>query len=179
MPPCPPRSPHARGPLGTGARWRPRPAFSPLYQQIKALITAKPAIGRMETQATIPSEMELAARFQSQSARARCARPSTNWRPKICWCAARATGHVCRHPCRATRSVPVSQADSRQRRRQQEGPAQRRIIDCKRVRAPRPTWRARSGLAGDAVLQVRRVLSFSGVPHHPGDIWLPGTPSKD
>jgi len=50
-----------------------------------------------------------------------------------------------------------------------EGPAQRRIIDCKRTRAPAPMWRAPWLCAsGDAVLQVRRVLSFARHSDHSG-----------
>jgi GntR family transcriptional regulator len=59
-----------------------------------------------------------------------------------------------------------------------EGPAQREIVDCKRLRASAEIARALALRPGDAVLQVRRVLSFVGVPTILEDLWLPGTPFK-
>jgi GntR family transcriptional regulator len=59
-----------------------------------------------------------------------------------------------------------------------EGPAQRRIIDCKRSRANADIGRALALRTGDAVLQVRRVLSFAGAPTILEDLWLPGNSFK-
>ena len=59
-----------------------------------------------------------------------------------------------------------------------EGPAQRQIIDCKRGRASIDIARALAIRQGDPVLQVRRVLSFGGVPTILEDLWLPGAPFK-
>jgi len=59
-----------------------------------------------------------------------------------------------------------------------EGPAARTIIDCKRNRASADVARALGLRTGDAVLQVRRVLAFAGVPTILEDIWLPGSPFK-
>jgi GntR family transcriptional regulator len=61
---------------------------------------------------------------------------------------------------------------------QSEGPAQRHIIDCKRTRASADVARALALRTGDAVLQVRRVLSFADVPTILEDLWLPGGPFK-
>jgi GntR family transcriptional regulator len=61
---------------------------------------------------------------------------------------------------------------------QSEGPAERTIIDCKRLRASADIARALALRSGDAVLQVRRVLSFAGVPTILEDLWLPGAPFK-
>jgi GntR family transcriptional regulator len=59
-----------------------------------------------------------------------------------------------------------------------EGPAQRTIVDCKRLRANADIGRALALRTGDAVLQVRRVLSFAGSPTILEDLWLPGNPFK-
>jgi len=59
-----------------------------------------------------------------------------------------------------------------------EGPAQRRVIDCRRVRASADVARTLGLRTGDAVMQARRVLSFSGVPTILEDIWLPGQAFK-
>jgi GntR family transcriptional regulator len=59
-----------------------------------------------------------------------------------------------------------------------EGPAQRRFIECKRLRAPADIARALGLRSGDAVLHVRRVLSFQQVPTSLEDLWLPAAPFK-
>jgi GntR family transcriptional regulator len=59
-----------------------------------------------------------------------------------------------------------------------EGPAQRQIVECKRTRASADVAKALALRGGDTVLQVRRVLSFSGVPTILEDIWLPAAPFK-
>jgi GntR family transcriptional regulator len=59
-----------------------------------------------------------------------------------------------------------------------EGPAERTIIDCKRLRASADIARALSLRTGDNVLQVRRILAFAGVPTILEDLWLPGAPFK-
>jgi len=51
-------------------------------------------------------------------------------------------------------------------------------VDCKRLRANAAIARALALRSGDTVLQVRRVLSFAGVPTILEDLWLPGVPFK-
>lgn len=59
---------HPTGAGGPGqpgaAEAAPSPTFSPLYQQIKALITQSLVAGEWKPGEIIPSEMELAARFK-------------------------------------------------------------------------------------------------------------------
>ena len=59
-----------------------------------------------------------------------------------------------------------------------EGPADRHIVECKRVRASAEIAKLLNLRTGDPVLQVQRVLSFAGVPTILEDIWLPGGPFK-
>jgi GntR family transcriptional regulator len=59
-----------------------------------------------------------------------------------------------------------------------EGPAKRDIIQCRRGSAGADVARALSLRTGDAVLQIRRVLSFVATPTILEDIWLPATPFK-
>jgi GntR family transcriptional regulator len=61
---------------------------------------------------------------------------------------------------------------------EREGPAQRAILECRRQRASAEVARALALRTGDAVLQVRRVLSFGGVPTILEDLWLPGNAFK-
>ena len=88
-------------------------------------------------------------------------------------------GHLRRDPCRAARAVPLPQADARQRRPRQRRPGRSARCSSASACAPRPRWRARWRCAsGDPVVQVRRVLSFGGVPTILEDLWLPGNAFK-
>src|SRR5574339_1001217 len=51
-------------PVSSPARDDAGPAFSPLYRQIKALLTGSLQAGEWKPGEAIPSEMELAARFR-------------------------------------------------------------------------------------------------------------------
>jgi GntR family transcriptional regulator len=52
---------------------------------------------------------------------------------------------------------------------------ERRLIDCRRVRAPADVARALEVKSGDAVVQLRRLLLSDGRPVVLDEIWLPGT----
>ena len=152
------------------------PAFSPLYQQIKGLILQSLQSGEWKPGASNPSEMELAARFRVSQGTVRKAideLASDNLlmrrQGKGTFVATHAEQHV---QYRFLKLVP-DQGDLNT-----EGPAQRYIVDCKRLRATADIARALALRAGDAVLQVRRVLSFGGVPTILEDLWLPGAPFK-
>ena len=60
----------------------------------------------------------------------------------------------------------------------EQGPAERQIIDCRRLRASAEVARQLGLRTGDGVLQVRRVLAFGGTPAILEEIWLPGGPFK-
>jgi GntR family transcriptional regulator len=152
------------------------PSFSPLYQQIKALILQSLQSGEWKPSAAIPSEMELAARFKVSQGTVRKAvdeLASENLlvrrQGKGTFVATHAEQHV---QYRFLRLFPNSGNLA------SEGPAQREIIDCKRIRAPADIAKALAVRAGDPVLQVRRVLSFIGIPTILEDLWLQGTPFK-
>ncbi|MEP6826318.1 MAG: UTRA domain-containing protein, partial [Ramlibacter sp.] len=59
-----------------------------------------------------------------------------------------------------------------------EGPAERTVLECRRLRAGADVARALSLRPGDAVMQVRRTLAFGGVPTILEDLWLPGNTFK-
>jgi len=61
---------------------------------------------------------------------------------------------------------------------QAEGPAQRQVIECRRLRASAEVARALSLRTGDAVMHARRVLSFAKTLAILEDIWLPGQAFK-
>jgi GntR family transcriptional regulator len=152
------------------------PAFSPLYQQIKGLILQSLQSGEWKPGESIPSEIELAGRYRVSQGTVRKAideLASDNLlvrrQGKGTFVATHAEQHV---QYRFLKLVPdTGNLDS-------EGPAQREIVDCKRLRATADIARALALRSGDPVLQVRRVLSFAGEPTILEDLWLPGNPFK-
>lgn len=152
------------------------PAFSPLYQQIKGLILQSLQASEWKPGESIPSEMELAARYRVSQGTVRKAIDELasghfliRKQGKGTFVATHAEHQV---QYRFLKLVP-DQGDLNT-----EGPAQRRIVDCKRLRASAEIARALALRSGDTVLQVRRVLSFANVPTILEDLWLPGTPFK-
>ena len=152
------------------------PAFSPLYQQIKGLILQSLQSGEWKPGEGIPSEMDLAARFRVSQGTVRKAIDElangnllVRRQGKGTFVATHAEQQV---QYRFLKLLP-DEGDPKS-----EGPAQRKIIDCKRLRANADIGRALALRTGDAVLQVRRVLSFAGAPTILEDLWLPGNPFK-
>jgi GntR family transcriptional regulator len=148
-----------------------RPAvFSPLYQQIKALLVVSLERGEWKPGELIPSELELAARFQVSQGTVRKAVDELAAEHLVVRRQGKgtfvATHHEPRAQFRFLRVVP------------DEGdpvPAVSRVLVCKRVRAPSDIGRLLDLRAGAALVYVRRVLSFDGTPIVLDDIWLPGT----
>lgn len=156
-------------PPETQAADTPTPAFSPLYQQIKGLILQSLQAGEWKPGEAIPSEMELAARFRVSQGTVRKAIDElaaenlvVRRQGKGTFVATHAEQHV---RYRFLRLVPDSG---------EEGPAQRSILECRRVRASSTVAQGLALRTGDPVVQVRRVLAFGGVPTILEDIWLPG-----
>jgi GntR family transcriptional regulator len=152
------------------------PAFSPLYQQIKVLILQSLQGGEWKPGEAIPSEMDLAVRFRVSQGTVRKAIDElaadnllVRRQGKGTFVATHAAQHV---QYRFLRLLPDSGDTTT------EGPAERRIIECKKQRAPADIARALGLRSGDAVLQVRRVLAFQGVPTILEDLWLPAAPFK-
>ncbi len=152
------------------------PAFSPLYQQIKGLILNSLRGAEWRPGEAIPSEMDLAGRYRVSQGTVRKAIDELaaenlllRRQGKGTFVATHAEQQV---QFRFLKLVPESGT------RGSEGPAQRNIIECRRSRASADIARALALRSGDAVLQVRRVLSFGGAPIILEDIWLPAAPFK-
>jgi GntR family transcriptional regulator len=152
------------------------PAFSPLYQQIKGLILQSLQAGEWKPGEAIPSEIELAARFRVSQGTVRKAIDElaadnllVRRQGKGTFVSTHAEQHV---RYRFLKLVPDNED------RQAVGPAERSVLECRRVRASAEVARALQLRTGDAVVQVRRVLSFGGVPTILEDIWLPGNTFK-
>lgn len=148
------------------------PAFSPLYQQIKGLILQSLQSGEWRPGESIPSEMELAARYRVSQGTVRKAIDELaaehlliRRQGKGTFVATHAEQQV---QYRFLRLMPDAGDQDN------EGPAQRTVLECRRTRASADIARALALRTGDAVLHVRRVLAFAGVPTILEDLWLPG-----
>jgi GntR family transcriptional regulator len=146
------------------------PAFSPLYQQIKTLITRSLQAGEWRPGEAIPSEMDLAARFKVSQGTVRKAIDELATENLLVRRQGKGT-FVGTHAeekvqFRFLRLAPDDAGEA--------AAAERRFIDCRRLRAPSDIARALALKAGDTVVQVRRVLSFADAPVVLDDIWLPG-----
>jgi GntR family transcriptional regulator len=152
------------------------PAFSPLYQQIKALILQSLQSGEWKPSTTIPSETILASRFKVSQGTVRKAIDELAAENLLVRRQGKGT-FVATHAERTVQyrflKLFPDNGDPTS-----EGPAQRHIIDCKRIRASSDVARALAMRTGDSVLQVRRILLFAGRPTILEDLWLPGTPFK-
>ncbi len=155
--------PNAADPAGA------TPAFSPLYQQIKALITQALQAGDWKPGEVIPSETELAQRFKVSQGTVRKAIDElatenllVRRQGKGTFVATHAEAQV---QYRFLRLVPDDGSAER---------LERRFLDCRRLRAPAEVARALDLRSGDAVVQIRRLLSFRGRPVVLDDLWLPG-----
>jgi GntR family transcriptional regulator len=145
------------------------PSFSPLYQQIKGLITRELQAGVWKPGEAIPSEMELAARFKVSQGTVRKAIDEL------------ATENlVVRRQGKGTFVATHAEQHTQYRFLRLSGPQgtvsgmQRRFLDCRRLRAPADVARALQLRTGDTVVQVRRLLLLDGHPLVMDDIWLPG-----
>ncbi|MGC4397875.1 GntR family transcriptional regulator [Hydrogenophaga sp. T2] len=152
------------------------PAFSPLYQQIKGLILRSLQAGEWKPGDMIPSEFDLAARYKVSQGTVRKAIDElatdnlvVRRQGKGTFVATHAEQHI---QFRFLRLLPD------QGTLDEQGPAERQIIDCRRLRASAEVARQLGLRTGDGVLQVRRVLAFGGTPAILEEIWLPGGPFK-
>lgn len=170
-----PSSTNGTDPAGTAdAAPQATPAFSPLYQQIKGLILQSLQAGEWKPGEAIPSEMDLAARFRVSQGTVRKAIDElaaenlvVRRQGKGTFVATHAEQHV---QYRFLKLVPDG-GDG-------EAPATRAVLECRRQRANADVARALALRTGDPVVQVRRVLSFGGVPTILEDLWLPGNAFK-
>jgi GntR family transcriptional regulator len=145
------------------------PAFSPLYQQIKGLIMRELQQGVWKPGESIPSELDLAARFKVSQGTVRKAIDElaadnllVRRQGKGTFVATHSEEQIQYRFLRLTPDdgVPLGLA--------------RRLLDCRRLRAPADVARALDIKSGDGVVQLRRVLSGDR-PVVFDEIWLPGT----
>ncbi|PWK36707.1 GntR family transcriptional regulator [Cupriavidus plantarum] len=151
----------------------PSPTFSPLYQQIKALIMQSLQSGEWKPGDMIPSEMELAARYKVSQGTVRKAIDELAADNLVARRQGKGTFVTTHHEdvvkFRFLRLVP------------DEGEPHygaSRVLECKRLRAPAEIARLLDLRTGDSVVQIRRVLTFSGEATVLDEIWLVGASFK-
>jgi len=145
-----------------------QPAFSPLYRQIAHLIIASLKAGEWKAGEAIPSEQDLALRFGVSQGTVRKAID-----------ALAADNLLVRRQGKGT--FVATHAEQKNQYRflrltPDDGNAAlgRQLLDCKRLRAPAAIARQLQLRAGDAMVEVRRLLHAKTQPVVLDDIWLPG-----
>ncbi len=167
--------PSANSPVApaASAAVTPSPTFSPLYQQIKALIMQSLQTGEWKPGEMIPSEMDLAARYKVSQGTVRKAIDDLAADNLVARRQGKGT-FVTTHyedvvKFRFLRLVP------------DEGEPHygaSRVLECKRLRAPAEIARLLDIRTGDSVVQIRRVLTFSNEATVLDEIWLLGANFK-
>ncbi|WP_454711060.1 GntR family transcriptional regulator [Cupriavidus nantongensis] len=178
-PSAPAAAPQAAPPTGPaagpapGLQSVPSPTFSPLYQQIKALITRSLQSGEWKPGEMIPSEMELASRYKVSQGTVRKAIDELAADNLVARRQGKGTFVTTHHEdvvkFRFLRLVP------------DEGEPHygaSHVLECKRLRAPAEIARLLDIRTGDSVVQIRRVLTFSGESTVLDEIWLLGANFK-
>ena len=145
------------------------PSFSPLYRQIKALMTKSLQLAEWRPGEAIPSELDLAARFKVSQGTVRKAIDELAAENLLVRRQGKGT-FVATHAEEQVRFRFL-----RLRPDESEVPSEmsRRLIDCRRQHAPIEVARALRLRASDPAIRVRRVLSFRAAPVVLDDIWLP------
>lgn len=146
-------------------------AFSPLYRQIKALLVQSLERGEWKPGELIPSEIDLAARFQVSQGTVRKAIDELAAEHMLLRRQGKgtfvATHHEARVRYRFLRLAPDEEGESRR--------PESRILECRRARPSAEIARILELRAGETAVTIRRMLSFDGVPTVVDDIWLPGS----
>jgi GntR family transcriptional regulator len=154
---------------GTAQAPAPSPTFSPLYQQIKALITQSLQSGEWKPGELIPSEVELAGRYKVSQGTVRKAIDELAAENLVVRRQGKGTFVASHHEARAHFRFLKLMPDEGMPHQ-----ADHQYIEVKRVRAAAEVARLLDLKSGDAVVYVKRLLSFGGAPTILEELWLPG-----
>jgi len=143
--------------------------YSPLYKQIKRLLLESLRRGEWKPAAAIPSELELASRFQVSQGTVRKAIDELAAENLLVRRQGKGTYVATHHEPRSQYRFLRLLADDGVM-----SAAHSTFVECRRVRAPGEIA-ARLGLkSGASVVFVRRLLRFRAEPIVLDEIWLPG-----
>lgn len=147
--------------------------FLPLYKQIKSLLVQRLRQGEWKPGEPIPSELDLAVRFQVSQGTVRKAVDELAAENLLVRRQGKgtfvATHTEPRAQFRFLRLVPDQG---------EVVPAQSRFLDCRRVKAAAEVAQQLQLRVNDSVVYLRRLLSMSGAPLVLDDIWLPAAAFK-
>jgi GntR family transcriptional regulator len=146
------------------------PTFSPLYQQIKSLITRSLQSGEWKPGEMIPSEVELAGRFKVSQGTVRKAIDELSAENLVVRRQGKGTFVATHHEARAQFRFLRLMPDAGE-----PHPADNRFLEVKRMRGPAEVARLLDIKAGDSVIFIKRVQAFEGAPTILEEIWLPGS----
>ncbi|MDB5823314.1 MAG: GntR family transcriptional regulator [Herminiimonas sp.] len=155
---------------GAGTASSSSPTFSPLYQQIKSLITRSLQSGEWKPGEMIPSEVELAGRFKVSQGTVRKAIDELSAENLVVRRQGKGTFVATHHEARAQFRFLRLMPDAGE-----PHPADSRFLEVKRMRGPAEVARLLDIKSGDSVIFIKRVQAFDGAPTILEEIWLPGT----
>jgi len=145
------------------------PRFSPLYRQIKALLLEGLRSGEWRPGESIPSEVELAARFHVSQGTVRKAIDELA-----------AENLVVRRQGKGTFVATHGEPEVRFRFLRLAPDAgdpvapERTLLEFRRARAPVELARLLALRTGDPMIMLKRLLAFAGDPIVTEEVWLPG-----
>ena len=161
------------------------PAFSPLYQQIMALLTRELQAGAWKPGQAIPSEQDLALRYGVSQGTVRKAidvlaaeNLVQRRQGKGTFVATHVEAQSQYRFLRLTPDRPLTPARTPDPQADGALGMARRLLQCQRQRAPADVARALGLKSGEAVVRLRRLLLSADRPVVLDDIWLPGGPFK-
>ena len=153
------------------SRTHRQPSFQPLYVQVRALLVELLEAGEWKPGEAIASELELAARFHVAAGTVRKAIDALAADNLLVRRQGKGTfvaTHTHEHPSQV-RFLRIRRDDG-----VAEYPVSR-MLDVRRGKASADTARLLSLRSGEAILMLRRVLAFEGVPGVLDDIVLPAS----
>lgn len=135
------------------------PVFKPLYEQIKVFITQSLIAGEWKPGESIPSEIELAARFNVSQGTVRKAIDALAMENILIRRQGKGT-FVATHKEEQNklRFLRLTAADG------QKQPLNNELMSCKRLKATAEIAQLTGLKKGSAVIEIQRLLTFSGVP---------------
>jgi GntR family transcriptional regulator len=145
------------------------PTFSPLYQQIKALLLEELRSGAWRPGEAIPSEMDLASRYKVSQGTVRKAIDELAAENLVYRRQGKGT-FVATHGERQVRfrflrlAPDSGESDS----------VERQLLEFRRARASAEVARMLELKAGDPMVVIKRLLVFGGDPVVLEEVWLPG-----
>ncbi|WJF91745.1 GntR family transcriptional regulator [Paraburkholderia bonniea] len=146
------------------------PTFSPLYQQIKGLITQSLESGEWKPGEMIPSEVELAARYKVSQGTVRKAIDELAAENLLVRRQGKGTFVATHNEDRAQFRFLRLLADDGD-----EHPHISHLLECRRLRAPAEIARQLELKPADPVVLIKRLLQFDGETTVLDEIWLPGS----